>query len=129
MSDTWLIVYWMLFAGWKAVGSQEFQAVQTAQGHGSGFVYVVPKFLLTVLVIVLLAVTPPVPVWLLWGSLAALAVSWVSSAVIQIPIQLRIRATADRAAIARLVRTDWTRLTAMIVHFGFVVATVAESVS
>lgn len=137
--STWLIVYWMLsayclagclmehfavFSGWKAVGPDQFQAVQTAQGHGSGIVYVIPKTLLTIMVITLLAGTPAVPAWPLWGSIAALTTSWVSFFVIQLPIQLHIRRTADQDAIGRLHRTDWIRVLAMIVHFGFVIVTV-----
>jgi hypothetical protein len=142
--STWLIVYWMLsayclagclmehfavFSGWKAVGAGQFQAVQTAQGHGSGVVYVIPKTLLTVMVITLLAGTPPIPAWPLWGSIAALATSWVSFFVIQLPIQLLIRRTADQNAISRLHRTDWIRVLAMIVHFGFVIVTISEALT
>ncbi|MDY7086580.1 MAG: hypothetical protein SYR96_15880 [Actinomycetota bacterium] len=140
-TDTWLLIYAMLsayclagclmehfavFAGWNAVGPGEFRAVQTAQGHGSGVVYVLPKILLTALVIVLLAAAPDeVPAWPLWASAAALTVSWASAALIQVPTQLRIRRTADREQIERLRRTDWIRVLAMVTHMGFVIVTVA----
>jgi hypothetical protein len=142
-TETWLLLYGMLsayclagclmehfavFSGWPAVGSAEFRAVQTSQGHGSGIVYVVPKTLLTALVVVLLAGAPDgIPSWPVWASLAALSASWVSFAVIQLPIQLNIRQTADRAAIARLSRTDWIRVAAMAAHFGFVLVTLAAA--
>ncbi|MEV0406573.1 hypothetical protein [Actinoallomurus sp. NPDC050550] len=142
-TETWLLVYGMLsayclagclmehfavFSGWRAVGSEEFRAVQTAQGHGSGVVYVLPKFVLTALVIVLLVDTPDgIPSWALWAGLAALIISWASAAVIQMPIQLRIRQTADRGGIERLLRTDWIRIAAMVAHFGFAIAVVAEA--
>ena len=94
-TDTWLLVYGMLsayclagclmehfavFSGWSAIGSEQFRTVQTAQGHGSGIVYVIPKFALTAVMIVLLVVSPEgIPSWPLWGGLAALAIGWAIS--------------------------------------------------
>jgi hypothetical protein len=144
-TDTWLLVYGMLsayclagclmehfavFSGWTAVGTAEFRTVQTTQGHGSGLVYVVPKTALTAFVIVLLAAAPDaIPSWPLWAGLAALTASWLSFAVIQLPIQLAIRQTADRAAIARLLRTDWIRVAAMVAHFAFAVIAITRTAS
>jgi hypothetical protein len=91
-------------------------------------VYVIPKLVLTALLIALLVVAPDgIPSWPLWAALAALIVSWASAAVIQVPIQLRIRQTADRDDIERLVRTDWIRVAAMVAHFGFAMVVVAEA--
>ncbi|MEV4054801.1 hypothetical protein AB0J55_26690 [Amycolatopsis sp. NPDC049688] len=123
-----LMEHFAVFSGWAAVGPGEFRRVQTSQGHGSGIVYVVPKTLLTALVAVMLAAAPDsVPRWPLWAGLAALGASWLSFAVVQLPIQLYLRRTADRAAIARLVRTDWFRVAMMVAHFGFAVTVVAAS--
>ncbi len=137
--STWSLVYGMLsayclagclmehfavFSGWPSVGGGEFRAVQTTQGHGSGIVYVVPKVLLTAMVIVVL-VADTLPAWPLWGGLVALSASWLSFAVIQLPIQLHIRETADPAAIGRLLRTDWIRVLAMVAHFAFAVTAIA----
>jgi hypothetical protein len=114
-----LMEHFAVFSGWPAVGAAEFRAVQTAQGHGSGVVYVIPKMVLTVVMIVLL-----VDGWPLWGASAALAVSWISATVIQIPLQLRIRQSADRDALNRLRRTDWIRVAAMVAHFGLAVVAI-----
>lgn len=81
------------------------------------------------MVITLLAGTPSIPAWPLWGSLVALATSWVSFFVIQLPIQLHIRRTADQDAISRLRRTDWIRVLAMIVHFGLAIVTIREALT
>ncbi|WP_433174862.1 hypothetical protein [Actinoallomurus sp. CA-150999] len=142
-TETWLLVYGMfsayclagclmehfaVFSGWRAVGAEEFRAVQTAQGHGSGAVYVIPKFALTALVIVLLIVAPDgMPSWALWAGLAALTVSWAVSAFVDVPLQLRLRQTADRGGIERLLHTDWIRVTAMAAHFGFAIVVIAEA--
>ena len=63
-----LMEHFAVFSGWRLVGAGEFKAVQTTQGHGSGIVYVVPKTLLTALVVVLLVRAPDgLPAWPLWG--------------------------------------------------------------
>jgi hypothetical protein len=83
---------------------------------------------LTAFVVLLLSKAPGgILSWPVRAGLAALTVSWVSSAAIQVPIQLRIRRNADRAAIERLLRTDWIRVAAMTVHFGFAVVVICSS--
>ena len=141
-TDNWLLTYGMLsayclagglmehfavFSGWKAVSSGQFRSVQTAQGHGSGAVYVLPQFALTAVVISLLVVAPDgIPAWPLWAGLSALAVWWIVFAV-QLPIQLRIRQNADRDALERLLRIDWIRVAAIAVNFGCVIVAVASN--
>jgi hypothetical protein len=142
-AETWLLVYGMLsayclagclmehfavFSGWSAISPEQFRAVQTAQGHGSGIVYVIPKFVLTAVLIALLVVAPDgIPSWPLWAALAALTVWWAVSALVEVPLQLRLRRTADRRGFERLLRTDWIRVAAMVAHFGFVVIVVVEA--
>lgn len=122
-----LMEHFAVFSGWAAVDPARFQAVQTAQGHGSGVVHVLPQGALTALVIVLLAVAPDgIPVWVLWATLAALAVWW-SGFALQLPIQLRLRETADPAAIERLLRTNGIRIAATAAQFGFVAVAVANA--
>src|SRR3569833_2098336 len=91
-TETWLLVYGMLsayclagclmehfavFSGWTAVGSEEFRAVQTTQGHGSGIVYVIPKLVLTALLIALLVVAPDgIPSWADWEGVGGVVVAW-----------------------------------------------------
>ncbi|KAK0614438.1 hypothetical protein B0T14DRAFT_528517, partial [Immersiella caudata] len=52
----------------------------------------------------------------LWLGLTALSVSWVSSFLVQIPLQLRIQKTADLAAVRRLEKTTLVRTLAIVVH-------------
>jgi hypothetical protein len=68
------------------------------------------------------------PSWALWAGLAALTVPWAVSALVDVPLQLRLRQTADRRGIERLLRTDWFRVAAMAVHFGFALV-VAEAMT
>jgi len=132
----WLFVYGLLssyclagclsehFAvmpGWRYVGAGEFHDVHVAQGNGLGFVYVIAKLALTVLIGALLFIAPStIPRELLWVSAGLLAVSWTSSFVLQVPIQTRIRDHKTAALIDRLYRTDWIRVVAMAGHNGVV---------
>jgi hypothetical protein len=125
-----LMEHFAVFTGWPAVGAAEFQSVQRTQGHGSGVVYVIPKVILTVvLVLVLIAQPAGVTQWLLWAALAALAVSWVSSIAIQLPLQTQIRRTADQQAMRRLLRTDWIRVVAMVAHCALALTALAPALS
>lgn len=144
-TNTWLVTYGMLstyclagclmehfavFSGWTAVGPDQLPTVQATQGAGSGIVYVVPKTLLTGFVVTLLITAPSgLVTWPVWAGLGALAVSWLSSALIQVPTQLRLRRTADRAAAIHLQRTDWIRVVTMVAHCGFAIVTIALSLT
>ncbi|MFG1603104.1 hypothetical protein [Actinoplanes sp. NPDC049265] len=125
-----LMEHFAVFAGWPAVGAAEFGAVQRAQGRGSGVIYVIPKTILTVVLVMVLVAQPAgVTPLLLWAALAALAASWISSLTIQIPMHAYVRRTADAQAIRRLLRIDWIRLVAMLAHGAFALAAVTPVLS
>jgi len=112
-----LLEHFGIFRGWSHVPASDFRKVRTVQGMGSLYVYVVPKLLLTVLIVVLLFLgLAGVSTTLLWVSLIMLIISWASSALIQIPLQLRLQRAKDPVLMARLLRTNWIRNAAMIVH-------------
>jgi len=121
-----LLEHFGIFRGWPHVPESDFRKVRTVQGMGALFVYVVPKLLLTVLILVLLFLgLTGVSMTLLWVSLIMLTISWVSSAFIQIPLQLRLQRAKDPVLMARLIRTNWIRNVAMIVHCVAVCFTVS----
>ena len=47
-----------------------------------------------------------------WAGLAMLAVIWLSTALVQVPLHRRLRGGFDAAAHRRLVRTNWLRTAA-----------------
>jgi glucan phosphoethanolaminetransferase (alkaline phosphatase superfamily) len=113
--------HFAIMPGWRYVGAGEFHEVHVAQGNGLGFVYVIAKIALTVLIGALLFIAPStIPRELLWVSAGLLVVSWASSFVLQFPIQTRIRDHKTTALIDRLYRTDWIRVAAMAGHNGVV---------
>ncbi|KAK3343417.1 hypothetical protein B0T25DRAFT_299530 [Lasiosphaeria hispida] len=112
-----------VFRGWLEVHEpRQLKALQSASGHGALYTYVVPKTALTVFN-AWLAVRPPTAVrgdsnlrFGLWFGLTMLAVSWTSSFLVQVPLQLRIQKTGDTVLVGQLYRTTWARTLAIVLH-------------
>ena len=122
--------HFAVFPGWLLVSAADLPAVQTRQGYGAGLVYVVPKAVLTFFLIYMWALAAEagivtVSIASLRFSLAMMAISWLSSFVVQIPLQLRIRQDRDKRLVRRLIGTDWVRVLSMAAHFGAVIHVVA----
>ncbi|KAH6640257.1 hypothetical protein F5144DRAFT_559801 [Chaetomium tenue] len=123
-----------IFRGWLHVHEpRQLKALQSTSGHGTLYTYVVPKIALTIFN-ACLAVRPPVALrgnsnlsYGLWFGLTMLAVSWTSSFLVQVPLQLRIQETGDPALVRRLNKTTWTRTLAIMLHGGSVVWMLAGS--
>ncbi len=123
-----LMEHFAVVPGWRHVGAQDFTAVHVAQGNGLGYVYVLPKIALTILIVTLLVLRPvTMPAALLWASAALLAISWMVSFVLQFPIQAAIRKQKTLALVDRLYRNDWLRVAAMAGHNLVVWATIAQA--
>lgn len=122
--------HFAVFLGWLLVSPADIAVVQIRQGYGSLMIYVIPKSVLTIFLISIWASTTElttalVPTLSLYFSLAMMAISWTSSFVVQIPLQLRIREEKDKDLVRTLIRTDWVRVLSMAAHFGAVIWTVA----
>src|SRR6476661_3414926 len=112
-----LTEHFAIIRGWLYVAEEEFHDVHVAQGNGFGYVYVLPKIALTVLIGALLFVRPAnMPLGYLWAGAGLLAVSWLSSFVLQFPIQRKIRQHKTSALAMRLYRTDTIRVVTMAIH-------------
>ena len=129
-----------VFRGWLHVHEpRQLKALQSASGKGALYTYVLPKTALTIFnayLALTYSSTPNTTTILghvggggenpnlrsgLWFGLAMLAVSWTSSFLVQVPLQLRIRETGDLVLVRRLYRTTWTRTVAIVLHFCSVV--------
>jgi hypothetical protein len=122
--------HFAVFPGWLLVSPVGIAVAQMRQGYGSLMIYVVPKTVLTIFLIYIWAsttepTTAPVPTLSLYFSLVMVVISWISSFVVQIPLQLRIREEKDKGLVQALIRTDWVRVISMAAHFGVVIWTVA----
>lgn len=125
-----LMEHFAIFPGWLLVSASHLPAVQTRQGYGSLLIYVLPKAVLTILLVYMWILTTeaaitPISTASIRFSVAMLTISWSSSFVVQIPLQLRIEKERDRNLVQRLIMTDWLRVLAMAGHCGAVVWSVA----
>lgn len=59
------------------------------------------------------------------AGLALLAMIWISTAAVQVPLHQRLAAGFDRRIARRLVRTNWTRTLAWTVRSGLALALLA----
>lgn len=94
---------------WRLIGANEFRAYHQALGPLVIRYMVIPLLVTTVLTIVLLWFRPAhVPRWAIWLSVVLQLVTWVSTATIQIPIQLQLSSDGlSLPLIERLMITSW----------------------
>jgi hypothetical protein len=94
---------------WPLIGGNEFRAYHQAVGPLVIRYMVIPMLITTVLTIFLLWFRPaPIPRWAIWLSVVLQLVTWVSTATIQIPIQLQLSSDGlSLPLIERLMFTSW----------------------
>ena len=112
------VVHYPLFAN---VGSQEFPSYE--QHHTTLTTWVVaPAMLIELATAVLLIRFRPTSVaeWSVWTGLALLGVSWLSTALIQVPCHELLSRVFDPVVHQRLVSTNWLRTIAWSLHGGLV---------
>jgi hypothetical protein len=116
-------VQWVHYPAYREVGATEFAAYQAGHPGRTGWV-VAPLMLTEAASAAWLLWSPPTaiaPIWL-WLGLFLIAVSWASTAFLQIPLHLRLTAGLDGPTIERLIRTNWIRTTAWTLRAGLVTA-------
>jgi hypothetical protein len=114
-----LMEHLTLFYAWSfASNASDLARMQTSSGTRAGFIYVLPKTIHTVQTVVLAlnASTNLIPG--IWWSVAFLALNWLSAAFVQVPLQLKLRASKgrDREALERLLSTTRVRTGALVGH-------------
>ena len=100
------------YPSWHLIGSDEFVAYHQFISPRVLMFLVAPALLGTVFTVLMLWARPAtVPLWAVWAAIAAQAIVWVSSATIQIPIQVQLSAHGlSRELIERLIETNfWLR--------------------
>lgn len=76
---------------WRLIGANEFLAYHKALSPLIIGYMVVPLAAATVLTLLLAWFRPsPIPSWAIWFSVALQLVSWISTATIQVPIQIEL---------------------------------------
>ncbi len=97
------------YPSWRLIGAESFIDYHRFIGPRVIATLVAPAVLGTFLTIALLRFRPPaVPLWSVCVALALQVVVWVSTATIQIPIQMLLPVQgADPALLERLIVTNW----------------------
>jgi hypothetical protein len=107
----------VVYHSWKFVGAAEFAQVHQQSSIRIVQVFVSATFLMTITTVILLWKRPAnIPRQWIWIALACEIVSWVSSAVIQIPIQGQLSQGRNEDALNRLIMTDWIRIAAWVFY-------------
>jgi hypothetical protein len=100
------------YPSWHLIGSDEFVAYHQFIGPRVLTFLVAPALLGTVFTVLMLWARPTViPLWAVWAAIAAQVIVWVSTATIQVPIQLQLSAHGlSLELVERLIKTNfWLR--------------------
>jgi hypothetical protein len=94
---------------WRLIGANEFRAYHRALGPRIIGYMVIPMLITTLLTVLLLWFRPaPIPQWAIWLAIVLQLIVWVSTAVIQFPIQVQLsRDGLSLPLIERLIFTNW----------------------
>ena len=94
---------------WRLIGANEFRAYHQALGPLIIGYMVIPMLITTLLTMLLLWFRPaPIPRWAIWLSIVLQLMIWVSTATIQLPIQVQLSKDGlSLALIERLIFTNW----------------------
>jgi hypothetical protein len=100
------------YSSWHLIGADEFLAYHHFIGPRVLALLVAPALLGTVFTVLMLWQRPAaIPLWAVWAAIGAQAIVWVSTATIQVPIQLQLSAHGQSLPlIERLIVTNfWLR--------------------
>jgi hypothetical protein len=76
---------------WRLIGPGEFRAYHQALGPLIIGYMVIPLVVATILTVLLAWFRPPaIPRWAIWVSLGLQVINWISTAMIQIPMQVEL---------------------------------------
>ena len=128
VAATWFMVglIWMVqvvhYPLFRTVPADVFNSYEAAHTSAIGRLLILPAGLEVVSAAALVWYRPDgVPLWMVMLSGALLAAIWVATALVQAPLHRRLLEGYDRAAVDRLIRTNWFRTGAWTLR-GFLVA-------
>lgn len=113
-----MLDYFGIYEPWKLVGEKEFAAFHTFQGNRIIAIFVMPLAAATLLGLAacLFPVTGINKKWL-WLSMLSMALVWILSFTIQIPIQLILNTRKDMQLLDELLYSNWFRFAADALQF------------
>lgn len=106
-----------MYHSWLFVGEEEFAMVHQQSGQRILLFFVFPTLVLTIITIMMFWHRPVIiPKRLLWFAFSCQMISWISSAFIQIPIQMQLDSGKDIELLNKLITTDWIRIIAWMFY-------------
>ena len=116
-----LMEHFAVDRAWIFAGLNEFPLLHHESGQGVLAVYVIPLIGLTLFTVLMLWYRlPEISKKWVWAGLLCHGVTWISTAFIQIPIQLQLDKAKDAALLEHLITTDWLRIMAQVLFSGVV---------
>lgn len=113
----------VIYHGWRFVGDAEFVPVHKEMGARIVALLVLPMLVCTILAVLLFWCRPALlPKKFVWMAIACLAVGWLSSAFIQIPIQGQLDEGKNMELLNKLIVTDWIRVVASFAFISVVIS-------
>jgi hypothetical protein len=113
----------VVYHTWKFIGAAEFAVAHQQSGGRIVSIFVLPTAVATLLLILMfwhrhVAITRTQ----LWICLTCMLIPWVSSALIQIPMQMELSKGRNEVLLHQLITTDWIR----VIPSWFMVIVVAK---
>lgn len=107
--------HFTVFHSWTLLAESDFVNVHHVSGMRTMYVYVTPliiHFLFTAVLLWKKTISTSSK-WL-WVILSCHIITWVSTFVIQLPIQLALYNGKDMQMLTKLINTDWIRFVALL---------------
>ncbi|MEO8585005.1 MAG: hypothetical protein ABI584_02480 [Acidobacteriota bacterium] len=119
------------YPSWRLIGSGEFVTYHRFISPRVLIFLVAPVLLGTVFTVLMLWFRPAViPLWAVWAAIVAQAIIWVSTATLQVPIQLQLSSHGlSLELIARLIETNfWLRRIPYLICAGLFLWMAAKTI-
>jgi hypothetical protein len=108
--------HFVVYHIWRFVGDAEFVRMHIEAGSRIVPVFVVPTLIMTIFLVLLFWHRPrAVSRTLVWIGLFCCIVPWLSTAFIQIPMQIKLDQGRDSQLVEMLIVTDWIRVIPTII--------------
>jgi hypothetical protein len=110
----------VIYHTWRFVGEADFVKMHIESGNRIVSFFVLPTLIMTVFLVLQFWHRPRiVPRSLIWSALICTIIPLLSSAFIQIPMQIKLDQGQDNYLLEQLILTDWIRV---IPSFGLAIA-------
>jgi hypothetical protein len=117
----------VVYHTWRFIGAADFALAHMESGRRIVPIFVLPMLAMTVFLILMFWHRPHVISRnMLWICLVCIIIPWLSSAFIQIPMQIKLDNGKDEALLDQLIMTDWIRIIPHWIMIGVVLTMISR---